>query len=78
MDIGLDCIPPHRRAVLDALVAGGELPTPEVTAATRYPVNTARRILEELVAIGMVERDTKNNLYYWRLSEQAEEWRICI
>lgn len=78
VEIGLDCIPPHRRAVLDALVAGGELPTPEVTEATRYPVNTARRILEELVAIGMVERRTSNSLYYWRLSEQAEKWRICI
>lgn len=72
--IGFDCIPPHRRAVLDALILNGEMQTATVTDATRYPVNTARRILEELTALELAHRTLEGNQYSWRLSEQAQAW----
>ena len=75
LDIGLDCIPPQRRQMLDTLInASDELVTTDLTDATGYPVNSARRILEELMAVGMVDRKLNGNTYWWRLSGEAKRW----
>ncbi len=79
LGIGMDCIPPPRRLMLEALInASGELVTPELTAATGYPVNSARRILEELMAIDMVDRRLSGSTYSWGLSENAKRWHHQI
>jgi hypothetical protein len=75
LSIGMDCIPPPRRLMLETLInARGELVTPELTDATGYPVNSARRILEELMAIDMVDRRLDGNTYSWGLSKNAKRW----
>ena len=79
LSIGMDCIPPPRRQVLEALInAAGELTTTEVTDKTGYPVNSARRILEELMAIGLVDRKLNRNTYWWNLSKEATRWHTSI
>ncbi len=79
LSIGMDCIPPPRRQVLESLVdTAGELTTTEVTDKTGYPVNSARRILEELMAIGMVDRKLNGNTYWWNLSKEATRWHTSI
>ena len=79
LGIGMDCIPPPRRLMLETLInAGGELMTPELTDSTGYPVNSARRILEELMAIDMVDRRLNGSTYSWGLSEKAKRWHQQI
>ena len=74
IEIGMDCIPPPRRKTLDALLAGTVMSTTEVSEQTGYPVNSARRILEELMAIGMATRTLVSGTYDWRASESAKTW----
>lgn len=82
VEIGFDCIPPHRRQLLDALIHGGELKTTAIAGETGYPTATARMILEDLTAIGVVTRlagrEEGTNVDTWRLSEEAQEWRRQI
>lgn len=72
--IGMDCIPPHRRTVLEALIDGGDLATTDVSQRTGYPVQTVRRTCEELVALKLATRTTEERTYHWQASEQALEW----
>lgn len=73
--IGMDCIPPPRRQALDTLIeVKGEMETHGVSEKTGYPVNSVRRILEELMAIGLVQRTLNDNTYWWTLSEEALQW----
>ena len=76
----LCAIRPHNgRLMLETLInASGELVTPKLSDATGYPVNSARRILEELMAIGMVERQLNGSTYAWELSENAKGWHQQI
>ena len=57
MKVGLDCIPPVRRAVLEALLERSEpLKTGAITGLTKYPKPpTVRRALEDLYCHGIVE-----------------------
>lgn len=75
VEIGMDCIPPPRRQTLDALIGvNGELETAAISERTGYPVNSVRRILEELMAIGLVRRVLRDGTYWWTLSEEATQW----
>ena len=75
VEIGMDCIAPPRRQTLEVLIdTKGSLKTIAISEKTGYPVNSARRILEELKAIGMVERQLSGSTYWWTLSKEATEW----
>ncbi len=78
VELGLDCIPPHRRQVLTALISSTELLTSSLATKTGYPTSSARRILEDLTAIGVVRRvagrEEGTNVDRWSLSEEAHEW----
>ena len=78
IDIGFDCIPPHRRQVLDALIDTDDAMTTTIATASSYPTSTARRTLEDLTAIGMVRRvagrEAGTNVDRWSLSEEAHQW----
>jgi hypothetical protein len=56
--VAQDTVPTQRRVVLEALLAPRLAPptTTDVAEATRYPTNTARRYLQELAAVGLVDR----------------------
>jgi hypothetical protein len=53
-----DTLPAQRRTMIEALLASDRtvLTTTEVATATRYPTNSARRYLQELAAIRLVDR----------------------
>ena len=75
VQIGMDCIPPQRHIMLQALISREEPTTTTISEMTGYPVNSARRILEELMAIKLVSRTlAANNAYQWRLSKEAKQW----
>ncbi len=78
IEIGMDCIPPHRRQVLESLILEGELKTTAVATATGYPTSTAKIILEDLTAIRIVKRfasrDQGTNVDRWQLSTEAGNW----
>ena len=82
IQIGMDCIPPHRRQVLAALVAGDAATTTTIATASGYPTTAARRTLEDLAAIGMVQRvagrDAGTNVDSWCLSDEAHQWYCQI
>ena len=55
--IAMDTIPRNRRVTIEHLVRADEpLETAGVAEAIHYPVNTTRRILEELHALSLVDR----------------------
>jgi hypothetical protein len=59
--VAQDTLPAQRRVMLEVLLAPerAELPTTTIVAeATRYPTSTARRYLQELAAIRLVDRLT--------------------
>jgi hypothetical protein len=75
--IGMDCIPQHRRQVVETLIEA-ELTTTNVAAATGYPTASARRTLEDLAAVGVVTRHAARSegtgADSWSLSDDARDW----
>jgi hypothetical protein len=71
--VALDCMPSIRKAVFDCLMAKtGPVGLEEVAAAIRYPTNTTRRALEDLVAHNVVRRTRcGSNKDLWELSDLA-------
>jgi hypothetical protein len=68
----LDSIPAVRLAALNALLAeDGWLTTTAVENAIRYPNRRTMRTLEDLLAHGLLERDTSSKPYKWRLGEHT-------
>ena len=70
--ISLDCVPAIRRRVFETLQAAGEAVTPAEEVANRigYPVQTTRRVLEDLTAHGVL--DVRTGLHqrkFWLLSD---------
>lgn len=59
--VAQDTLPAQRRVMLEAVLADGMAPptTTAVAEATRYPTSTARRYLQELAAICLMERLTE-------------------
>lgn len=55
--LAYDCIPPARLAALRLLADADVLKTPEVAEHLTLPTATARRVLEDLAALGLVERE---------------------
>lgn len=78
VNIGFDSVPPERRQVVNALIEGGDLTTTAIAKMTGYPTSPARRILEDLTAIGVVDRfpgrEEGTNVDTWQLSEDASDW----
>jgi hypothetical protein len=70
----LDSVPKTRRTVLDYLV---QLPvhvlpsTAEIADEVGFPTTTATRILEDLAAHGVAQREHASNVLLWRASEGA-------
>jgi hypothetical protein len=56
--VAQDTLPTQRRVVIEALLAPASLPptTTDIAEATRYPTPSARRYLQELNAVRLVER----------------------
>jgi hypothetical protein len=54
--IGRDSMPQVRVLVLEQLSAGAEATTPDLANETNLPVSTVRIVVEDLTAIGVVER----------------------
>jgi hypothetical protein len=54
--IGRDSMPQVRVLVLEQLSAGAEAPTPDLANETNLPISTVRIVVEDLTAIGLVER----------------------
>lgn len=74
--VGLDSIHKLRRRVLSHLAAcNGNVATPDIATSVRLSTQTTRRFLEDLEAVGLVER-TKAGGYetapdLWRLTPEA-------
>jgi hypothetical protein len=56
--VALDSVPPTRRRAYDYLHKGGKAAasTPTIAQALALPTNTVRRVLEDLTAYGLIER----------------------
>jgi hypothetical protein len=57
--VAQDTLPAQRRVILEALLAperGETATTTEITEATKYPTSSARRYLQELTALRLVDR----------------------
>jgi hypothetical protein len=70
----LDSIPKTRRTVLEYLVRLPSHilpPTAEIADEVGFPTTTAARILEDLTAHGVVQREHASNVVLWRASEHA-------
>jgi hypothetical protein len=67
LSVALDSVPPLRRAAYECVDKYRNVETTDVAIALGLPTNTARRILEELAAYGLIERH--------KLSEgKAHQW----
>ncbi len=69
MQVAHDTVPAPRQAALAVVLAkdGGTVTTTDVALATRYPTSTARRYLQELECVGLVERSVAG-------AGRADEW----
>lgn len=68
--IGLDCIPTKRKLVIEELIRTKDYTeTPDVAVAIGYPTNSTRRILEDLHALQLIDRQSQGKGY-------ADKWRI--
>jgi DNA-binding MarR family transcriptional regulator len=77
--LGYDCLPPARLAVLRLLRDADPLRTPELSERTGLPTSTCRRVLEDLAALGLLEREAgpggRGGADAWALSpEGAALW----
>ena len=67
--VGMDCIPPVRRLVVEALMSSPlPLALETISDGTNYPPQTIRRALEELVCHGILECDKlRGDAYKWKV-----------
>ena len=76
--VGLACIPSHRRKLLAILCQSArEMTTTEIANAIDLPTNTVRRYLEDLAALRLVHRrEGDTNAFLWQITEFAlQGWR---
>jgi hypothetical protein len=66
--IGRDSMPQVRVLVLEQLSAGAEATTPDLANETNLPISTVRIVVEDLTAIGVVERLGAGSGLRWRLT----------
>jgi predicted ArsR family transcriptional regulator len=59
VSVALDSAPPLRRAAYETVERHKTVETTDVAVALRLPTNTARRILEDLAAYGLVARQSR-------------------
>jgi hypothetical protein len=69
--IGRDSMPQVRVLVLEQLSAGAEATTPDLANETNLPVSTVRIVVEDLTAIGVVERLGAGSGLRWRLTQDG-------
>jgi hypothetical protein len=69
--VAQDTLPAQRRTMMEVLLASerAALTTTDVATATRYPTNSARRYLQELAAIRLVDRLSEG-------AGHADRWEI--
>jgi len=72
-------VPPARLAVLRLLRDADPVRTPEISERTGLPTSTCRRVLEDVAAVGLVEREAgpggRGGADAWALSpEGAALW----
>ena len=75
--VGLDSMPKLRRSIFEHLVAHHVWSTTtDIAAAVKYPTQTARRSLEDLMVHGLVLRKPggKGKPDNWMLSPRARRW----
>jgi len=58
-DVALDSVPPLRRRAYDCVCKYSNVETADVAIALDLPTNTARRILEDLAAHGLLVRTSQ-------------------
>ncbi len=78
--VAADSMPPTRREAVSLLLAAGELTTPEVADGLDLPKTTTERVLEDLTALKLVERQAgaggPGRAHRWHVSEKAAElWK---
>ena len=70
--VGLDCIPIHRRLVLEPLLnSEAPMTTAEIAHGTKYSVSTIRRALEDLACHGILEHAESHSV-----TRRADTWKI--
>ena len=74
--IALDSIPMMRRIMLQKLVEFDLSQTSLIATLTNYPSNTARRFLEDLNVLGIIERKKDKNKDYWMIKDQFKDLLI--
>jgi hypothetical protein len=68
--LALDSIPAVRRSVLTKLVDLGDLDTTEIGTATHLPTTTVKRALEDMEALGLMDRHKGSKAHRWTLLEE--------
>jgi Bifunctional DNA primase/polymerase, N-terminal/FaeA-like protein len=73
--VAMDSVPPLRRAAYDYVCDHHDVETADVAIALRLPTNTARRILEDLAAHGLIARQSqgKGNPDLWNRADWEAE-----
>jgi hypothetical protein len=66
--VGRDSMPQVRVAVLEQLAGGFPVSTPDLANGTDLPISTVRLVVEDLTAIGLVERSGSGQDLRWTLA----------
>lgn len=73
--LAYDCIPPARLAALRLLAEEDQVRTPDVAERLGLPTSTTRRVLEDLAALGLIEREPgpggRGGADSWALAPEA-------
>jgi hypothetical protein len=78
LSVAMDSVPPQRRAAYECVCKHGDLKTADVAVELGLPTNTARRILEDLTAYRLLERQStgQGKADVWvKANWEAEEMR---
>jgi hypothetical protein len=76
LSVAMDSVPPQRRAAYDCVCKYGDVKTADVAIALGLPTNTTRRVLEDLTAYRLLERQSpgQGKADIWvRANWEAEE-----
>jgi hypothetical protein len=76
LSVAMDSVPPQRRAAYECVCRHGNVSTADVAVELALPTNTARRILEDLTAYRLLERQSlgQGHADVWvRANWEAEE-----
>jgi hypothetical protein len=76
LSVAMDSVPPQRRAAYECVCKYGKLKTADVAIELGLPTNTARRLLEDLTAYHLLERQSlgQGHADQWvRANWEAEE-----